>query len=267
MLDVTRIRERFARTKAVPKFKGYGVLTAADAGFFPGLQLLVASLGDDVPLGIVDLGLTAEQRDWCFAQKRYEILPRVGPMPDDVKMWQGWNKPYYMATSPFDRTLWIDSDCVVIGDLQPLFHEIEQGPFVIRHWDEPYPQPNHSSLYHRFRVPVRLPPGRGINSGVVGLKIDRDAELLEAWSGLVSHAAMDPTIRPLISWYDEGALQWALEETGTTERVLPWHGWNRFVRSQVTADPVDYVLAVSGQADDVIWHFSGIEKPWNLGSY
>jgi hypothetical protein len=260
MLDVRRIRERFgchgvAATDA-------GVLTASDATFFPGLQLLVASLGRTVPLTIVDLGLTDEQSAWCSCHQARRVAVDLLPMPCNVKMWQGWNKPFFICRSPFRRTLWIDADCVVVGDLQPLLRQLNETPFVVRHWDFPYPQPNKEWLYDRYPVRTRFSRGRGINSGVVGIDLRRDADLLENWCEMVSRAVLDPKIRSAVSWYDEGALHWALEATEQIDCVVAHQGWNRFVPSRVTDDPVGYILSISAQPDDVIWHFSGSTKPW-----
>jgi hypothetical protein len=248
MLDVTTLQQRYARTPPFHGFGSWGVLTAADATFFPGLQVLTASLGEAVPLAIIDLGLTDDQRAWCASQKSQLIRPAVLRMPRDVTMWQAWNKPFYYTASPFRQTVWIDSDCAVVGDLRVLFFELEMGPFVVRHWDVPYPQPNREALYQRFPVSLRLPPGDGINSGVIGLDQIRDADLLEAWCNLVDRAAEDPTIRSCISWYDDGALQWAFEATRRLDRVLPRHAWNRFVPSRLTDDPVAYIVSIGGES-------------------
>jgi hypothetical protein len=266
MLDVEAVRHRFAKTAHMPASHAIGVLTAADAGYFPGVQLLSASLGQAVPLAIVDLGFSVKQRQWCQSQGRHLVSSPTLRISRELHMWQSWNKPFYVRDSPFQQTLWIDSDCVVVGDLSSLGREVERGPFVVEHWVEPYVQPNHEDLYRRFPVSLRLPPGKGFNAGVIGLDIVRDAELLNLWCWLVTLAADDPEARSLVTWFDEGALHWALQAARRIDRLLPRGGWNRYMPSQSSDDPAAYVLAHTPLNDDVIWHFAGNTKPWRINS-
>jgi hypothetical protein len=262
MLDVGDIQTAWGKTGGVPVQASTGVLTAADARFFPGVQILSASLGDAVPLAVVDLGLNDEQRAWCRSQPSRTVQTIARRIVRDVPRWQQWNKPYFIAQSPFRRTLWIDADCVVVGDLAPLFEELDCGPFVAEHWDDPYLQPNAELLYRFFPVPVRTRAGQGLNSGVVGLDVARDVRLLKAWRRLSGVALDSYAVRTLISWFDEGTMHWAIQSAMAIDRILPRPGWNRFMTSQPSADPIIFLLSLTRRPDDVIWHFSGAPKPW-----
>src|SRR5208283_4500886 len=107
----------------------FGVVTACDAAFFPGAQMLWFSLRGEYPLALFDLGLHPEQVAWCRGRMR--VLPcGEGLIPRGVEGWQTWNKPCYIERSPFRCPLWLDADCLVVAPLEPLFVRAEQGPFV-----------------------------------------------------------------------------------------------------------------------------------------
>ena len=90
------------------------------------------------PVAFVDLGMTAEKKEWC--KRRGPLIPlRVGDFTEEVGReialeWEGktgtsfwesrgawFKKPFACLQSPFDRTLWIDVDCEIRGSIAPLF--------------------------------------------------------------------------------------------------------------------------------------------------
>jgi hypothetical protein len=106
-----------------------------------------------------------------------------------------------------------------------LFAAVEKGLVICPETFAPWNNPNKPELYDRLPVPRRL--DCGVNAGVIGLDRERDAGLLNVWCGLVERAFADPTLQPLISWYDQGSLIWALESLGLLDAVRPEHvRWN-----------------------------------------
>jgi hypothetical protein len=108
----------------------YGVVTAADAGYYSLLQGLLASLGPlgRIPIYILDLGLNDRQRQelhdlgvtttvpgWDVAIASKRILDRHGhrvPMRDTFRAFTA--QPFLPKYAPgHDILFWIDADCWV----------------------------------------------------------------------------------------------------------------------------------------------------------
>lgn len=108
-------------------------ITGGDAPYFDLMRDCIASLrateeGQKVTLGVLDCGLTEEQRAWC--RERDAILVEPGwdfDFPDRDKLPDGYKamtaRPFLRRYFPgFDLYLWIDGDCwVQQGDAVSLF--------------------------------------------------------------------------------------------------------------------------------------------------
>jgi len=68
-----------------------------------------------IPVAFADFGMSPGARGWCA--ERGEVLD-VGAKTR-LKGWM--NKPTAICWAPFDRVVWLDTDCEVRGDLSPLF--------------------------------------------------------------------------------------------------------------------------------------------------
>lgn len=89
------------------------------------------------PVAFVDLGLSHYGRSFCL--ERGELLtldldPQLASLPLHAIHWEtlfgenlwknrkGWfKKPFAALQSPFEKTLWLDLDCEVLGSVAPLF--------------------------------------------------------------------------------------------------------------------------------------------------
>ncbi|HUP79640.1 MAG TPA: glycosyltransferase [Pirellula sp.] len=267
-LLLQQIREQ--ATFQTPIAKHFGVITAADASFYPGLQILVASIRVGIPICVFDLGLTDKQRDWLRANGA-SIEKTAMMMGPQISGWQMWNKVLYWKHSPFVFTLWIDADCVVTGSLDPLFTRIEKAPFVVRHpFGANYCRRNDAELRSLFPVVAPIPDDQPLNSGVFGFAGHRDRQILDKCEELTRAAAADEIVRRLITFYDEGVLHWALEALGRPEVIVDEPRWNEFFSSD-SSDPQDFVNLIHqiSSTGGVIAHFTGRPKPWekwtNLG--
>lgn len=105
------------------------------------------------PVAFIDLGLSYEMKEWC-KKNGHHIPLRVVDFADHIadglrEVWRkesgiqfeearnSWfKKPLALLKSPFDRTIWIDVDCEVRGDLSPLF-EFADG-FAMAKEQTPY---------------------------------------------------------------------------------------------------------------------------------
>ncbi len=264
----TPLRSFFAK---LPRFvvpdPTCGVISATDSAYFLGFQMLANSLIGKVKLAVVDLGLTEVDKKWCRDNKIIVQNPEL-KVGKDHHYWQSWNKPFYIRNSPFEKTLWIDSDCLVVGDLKPLFNALQTEPLVISHpFGEHYPNPNPARLYELLPVPVRLKAHETVNAGVLGFaKKKSHLNLLGRWEYLVSLAAEKSEIRAQISWEDEGALMWAIQAAHMNHIIqFNKRGWNRFYNTPFPT-PAEFIRSFRFQPDDTVLHYAFRPKFWDTWS-
>lgn len=97
---------------------------------------------NDHPVMFCDFGMSEKALQWC--RERGEVIPIVFDTsqvalkeevdPALVQLWENcytstvWDfrhvwfkKPFAFLRSPFQRTLWLDLDCEVLGSIDPLF--------------------------------------------------------------------------------------------------------------------------------------------------
>ncbi|MGE0578305.1 MAG: hypothetical protein AB7F22_04495 [Reyranella sp.] len=110
-------------------------ITGGDAGYFDLMKDCIASLqsvpeGRALALGILDCGLTGEQRAWCLDRGATLVVPEWDfDFPGRDKLKDGYKaltaRPFLPRYFPgFDLYLWIDGDCwVQQGDAIELFLE------------------------------------------------------------------------------------------------------------------------------------------------
>ena len=223
-----------------------GIVTAASRQFFPGLALLsrsVMDLNPSLPIACFAPGLDCGERR-CAATG----LPNVSllPIPQNPGIelvrsrlsgrgrrgrqeWLIWACPFFIAASPFRRTLWLDCDIVVLRHLDVLLGMIDDGP-VFTAADPSDRDKTDNSPHLLASLPLTVPPSEQprINAGVIGLDLKRDAHLLEAYQLPVLRAAADPSVRELVSYYDQGALIWAIMQCNLPHRVFGTQ-WNTSV--------------------------------------
>lgn len=154
-----------------------GVLIAADRHcewlipwFFERLRAV-----SQLPLAIVDMGLTRGARDYCKA--RGELIPlEVDHLPHFDTQAAGWyKKPFAFLKTPFEKTLWLDCDCEVVRPVDSLFDFEEEMCLA--------PDTNNS---HEKELSLgTIEPGEVLyNSGVI--VFNRGCPLVEDWVRAVS---------------------------------------------------------------------------------
>lgn len=93
------------------------------------------------PVAFVDLGLSHFGKAFCA--ERGELLPldlnpQLASLPPHAKHWETlfgenlwknrnewFKKPFAALQTPFEKTLWLDVDCEVLGSVAPLFEQEE----------------------------------------------------------------------------------------------------------------------------------------------
>jgi hypothetical protein len=99
-------------------------ITGGDAGYFDLMKDCIASLratpqGSGLALGVLDCGLTGEQRAWCSAQGAQLVVPRWDfDFPGRDRLKDGYKaltaRPFLPRYFPgFELYFWIDGDCWV----------------------------------------------------------------------------------------------------------------------------------------------------------
>lgn len=210
-----------------------GIVTASDAGFFSNLRFLILSLRHwtNYPVVVFDLGLLPTQKDWLNEQSGVVILPMpltdkwIAPILQE-HWWQTWLKPFYVLAAPFDRVLWIDADCVVTGPLEEAFALLDHAPLLVSDRTKAETR-NRPRLYRHLAVPEgHDPESVTVNAGVVGLCKIRDRALLDTWCWGIQWAAQQPKLRELVTFADQGILNWAIVRNSLAGVVQTDTRWN-----------------------------------------
>lgn len=128
------------------------------------------------PITWIDLGLTPQMRKWCEERGELVILQIADIFvssqeelsPDDYALWEerfgtafwkcrnAWfKKPAAILQSPYERTIWLDTDCEVRGSVTPIFEFC--NPFSMRKIAHlsPFGDPIYNSgvLPYRWGIP------------------------------------------------------------------------------------------------------------------
>jgi len=264
-----------------------GVITLADAAYFPGLLALHASIqsSGSVPIGCFDIGLTDAQRKIAQALDGLEILSlpeeplivdlqvatrRCAPLAKPGKrIWPLWICPLLIRAAPFCEVFWLDCDILVLRGLDELFGFLDEGPVFTPENKAPERTPNPPRLYELMPIDRAFDPRLPVvNGGVSGWRRGRDDEALEAYLRPVAAAARDQEIMDAISWHDQGALIWAIQSLGLEGRVLPSSFWNHCVAN--VRLPPDVMHWDDGLCDRLraalpevrLLHWNGSRAPW-----
>jgi hypothetical protein len=273
---------------SVPTSQPQGVVTLADANYFPGLAALATSIRTSrpYPLACYNIGLTPEQRQTASSWPDVQVLdlpadPLIGeiqlacagssPLAKPGKrIWPLWICPILIQHSPFEEVFWLDCDILVLRGLDELFERLAGGPVFTPENRAPSLTPNKPELYDL--LPIDRPFDRNVpvvNGGVSGWRKGRDRAALEAYREPVERAARDPRIMEAISWHDQGALIWAIQSLGLEDRVLSADHWNMSI-DHISLDPEalawDDQLCTRLRAalpDVRLVHWNGHPTPWS----
>jgi hypothetical protein len=266
-----------------------GIVTLSDRNYFQGLTMLYRSVQESFPVPIVcfDIGLTDEQKGWAETNlKQLSILPVpaektiniIKNTPDDKplakrgkRQWPIWICPFLIAASPFRRTFWLDCDIVVLRKLKNLFQMLETGPVFTPENNAPHLTANKPELYELLPIERHFEQDKPVvNGGVSGWNLVRDKAVLEAYMYPIVKAFQDRRVKNAISWWDQGALIWAIQKTGREHRVLNSWEWNLCVKhTKASSKQYSWNRHVLRQLrEDVpeanLLHWNGVKVPWGV---
>lgn len=214
-----------------------GVISLADSNYFPGFVLLYESiqLSYPVPVTCYDGGLTDEQKQWADENL---LNCTISPLPDteEIRTVRArlvgivdndngesllWICPFLIASSPYQRVLWLDADLIVVKDIAKLFEFIDQGPVFIQENKDASFIVNKPELYEEIQL------GEGddqeqliINSGVSGWDRVRDAHLIDNYMASVIEVCRSEKILKSVNLYDRSFLNSAVKKCALQNGVL-----------------------------------------------
>lgn len=240
----------------------YGVVTAADAAHSLELDLLLESIWAQhpMPVHVYDLGLGPDQAARVAAAPLTTVSRPVNDgLPAEGDHWQAWWKPLLIRQSPFQHTLWVDVDCVVLEPLVPLYALLTEAPVLTTDHFHPELCENHPDLYLRYPAPGG--GRRPVNSGVVGVTKGRDDGLVSTWLNFVREVTSDPESAALVKWWDQGALNWAVRRCERDHLLLHEPRWNRPARRLLYRPGAGLLRQVAdAHPERGIAHFAGPDK-------
>jgi hypothetical protein len=204
-----------------------GIVTAADKNVFRGLQALFVSVKNKINFLCYDIGLTTEQKNWC---ERNNLQLKSLAFPSDLTKLNGWmsyTKPWVIADSPFEYTIWLDTDCVVVGDLTQAELIFRKRTFFVEHFLKQYPA-NLNYLYEQRPVKADTKNWNYINAGVFGIhKKDIEDLIVNKWQFLINVCIQDSKIKQTCDMYwDEGSLNWSLQKDNSLDFITNNHSYN-----------------------------------------
>jgi hypothetical protein len=190
-----------------------GVVTAANAIAFKGVQFLFASVAGKIPLLCYDLGLTESQRNWC---SKHGLMIKSLNCPAIIKTidhWPFYVKPWAIENSPYPYTVWIDADCIVTGDLSKADLINSKETFFVKYFLNKHTQrKNKEYVYVRYPIKSDHAEWDYINTGVFGIN-KSDVSVVRAWEDMIHACTQDRRLLECFSNQDEGILNWVLQSS------------------------------------------------------
>ena len=136
-------------------------------------------------------------------------------MPQDTHAYQeqanfdlAWDKPAICLTSPFEQTIWIDADAVLLRHIDRMFDYLTEGPWVSREnfISEVYGRKLYLRMAHRIygRIPPFYPQASKINTGVFAFS--RGDQWIKDWATWCDRILADSALKIECYLHDQHAL-------------------------------------------------------------
>ncbi len=227
-----------------------GVVTITDEKFYRGTLLLITSLYrlNFTDICVFNFGLSDDKREVLGGL--CQVIDEQGSSIPHVKDWRYWYKPFCIMKSPFQKTLWLDSDIVVLCGIDEMFQRIEDRFQVFSDIHAPTMAKNGGGLY-KHCPPKHKPDNTVLNAGVIGLDLLRDKNILDMWTSFILKAVEDKKITEYVRWWDQGALLWTYWNSRAFEISREAKTWNRPANRRKKYDYTDEIY------DEIQCHNAG----------
>ena len=224
----------------------YGIYTAADSNFFPGVVVQHHALrqhGYTGNLAVIDTGLEPWMREF-LVQRGLIVIPMgfaartrfTDVLTDETAGMRGWSFKAFgiLHANLFERFTYIDADYIPLCNLEEmLFDRINRGDFLCTEdgqntWDQ------------RHADAIGVAPGTymNINAGFFSASLEHHGPLLEEWRNLMTRR------KPFDLWYgDQGALNAILDKYSVPKVLVGDKAdWNQTWLNERLAAPGDVVI-------------------------
>ena len=255
-------------------------VTVVDNAYFLGAVALVNSLritGNAGTVLVIDAGLTNDQRD------RLSPHCEIRPVPVDGRgVVPSYFKPTVAMLGLHGVVVFLDSDMIVTGNLEPLYSPAAEGAICV--FPDGMPERRFEEWQDRLALaaPVRRQPY--VNTGFVAVDFDRWAVELHRWWQLCERAHVQRSETPWgvqpadvvatdpFLFGDQDVLNAILMSEVAPERVrvldealVAVPHWPHYDRGATIVDRLS--LRTVGQDKDVsILHYWAHPKPWFPGA-
>ena len=270
---------------AIPLTQLSGIVTGANEKHWPCLgALAIYAAENEIGFAVADHGLRDFQRnelDRIGVQWIKHDYPDLSCVKNNHKISseiKAWWKPWVCLSSPFDRSLWIDSDAVAVGDVTDILRVgkmqistqdlwTEQGPNIYRKL---------VSLVFGDNAIATLESIPSINSGVFAWT--RGEPIIELWSRWCQAMINSPDHISVCRVRDQAGLMLALLDMKMNDIAMPEFlpdeynvpadylpaGKSKY-RKPVPLDPYKLLNTTrSRHSDAIVVHWLGGVKPWTI---
>jgi len=276
---------KYVGNSTLPVCLKTGVITGARDLHWPCLaSIAISCVRQGLGLAVADHGLKEWQREelmgigvqWVHHEQP-SLSKELSRAKNDPKAW--W-KPWICKASPFNRSVWIDSDAVITGDLSYLFKTALKKPCVSTQkiWRKDSYNIYSKLVEATFLDDIVWEDLGQVNSGVVAWR--RNNDLIDDWCTWCEHIMNSPDLSSLTIVRDQSALVMSLiyrRANGKPEVELLGDEWNTpadnlpaglsMERSPISNDPCRIIdEARSRHSDAKIVHWIGSVKPWSIAS-
>lgn len=237
----------------------YGIYTAADANFFPGVVAQLTSLrlhGYQGKLAVIDTGLEQWMREYLSERGAIIIsmdfvknLRYTDVLSDETAGMRGWSFKAFgiMHARLFKCFTFMDGDYIPLCNPQHELRErIDNGDFLCtedgwNNWDES----------HTEAVGVRSGSYMNVNAGFFSASMEHHGAFLEEWRNLMTRR------KPFDLWYgDQGALNAILDKYAVPKVLVgDKSDWNQTWLNEELAK--DDSIAVASLSPPVLRHQNG----------
>ncbi len=266
-----------------------GFLTAADSRFFPAVMAsAMSTVAQAIPYVVVNHGLTEEQVQ-LLEKWEVEVIPDGESLSRSLSeiasshrtgleiAYRAWHKPLVCERSPFDFTVWVDADAVILDDAREVVDcarsFVTRDHFVNDKWCKE----SYRSIVESIcgELPERFAEVRRINAGVFGFW--KGDKWLAEWRELCQRVIESPELIRQCDCMDQSVLVALLSRSPEIELpIVENSAWNqpadylmntrRASRLACSSNPVELLQQAKKRHPDArIVHWMGTPKPWMLG--
>jgi len=206
------------------------------------------------PITFIDLGLSPEGKEFCIERGELVSIPDYSALglkeetdPEKALFWErtygtrSWwskrecwhKKPIALLQTPYEHTLWLDTDCEVRGNLDPVFDIVAtSGAIVICEETE------ETQAFDREQGNI-FPDEILFNSGVIGFV--RGSAYIMEWAGatLSKHGSY---------WGDQDLLSRLIYENKWPVQILdPMYNWRELAKGKHPDVKISHWLGEKGK--------------------